>query len=75
VVWGGVTKSDKPTSKELGTFTCLVLEYVKEDDHNMVFRSRIEGTASEKPHTWEDKRGVLSIPTYTYPGRKMTGYV
>ena len=59
VVWGNITKSDKPTSKELGAFACFVLEYAKEGDRIMVFRSRIKGTANGKPRTWEDKEKIV----------------
>lgn len=59
VVWGNIPVSDKPTAKELGAFACFVSEYVKEGDRIMVFRSRIKGTASGKPRTWEDKEKVV----------------
>ena len=59
VVWGNIPVSDKPTAKELGAFASFVSEYVKEGDRIMVFRSRIKGTASGKPRTWEDKEKVI----------------
>jgi hypothetical protein len=58
-VWGNIPVSHKPTAKELGAFACFVSEYVKEGDRIMVFRSRIKGTASGKPRTWEDKEEVV----------------
>lgn len=59
VIWGNITKSEKPTSKELGAFACFVSEYVKEGDRIMVFHSRIKGTANGKPRTWEDKEKIV----------------
>lgn len=59
VVWGNIPASDKPTTKELGAFACFVSEYLKEGDRIMVFRSRIKGTASGKPRTWEDKEKIV----------------
>jgi hypothetical protein len=59
VIWGNITKSEKPTSKELGAFACFVSEYVKEGDRIMVFRSRIKGTANGRPRTWEDKEKIV----------------
>ena len=59
VVWGNITNSEKPNSKELGAFACFVSEYVKEGDRIMVFRSRIKGTANGKPRTWEDKEKII----------------
>jgi single-stranded DNA-binding protein len=63
VIWGNITKSEKPTSKELGAFACFVSEYVKEGDRIMVFRSRIKGTATGKPRTWEDKEKIVRAAT------------
>jgi hypothetical protein len=60
---GNITKSEKPTSKELGAFACFVSEYVKEGDRIMVFRSRIKGTANGKPRTWEDKEKIVRAST------------
>lgn len=59
VIWGNITKSEKPTAKELGALACFVSEYVKEGDRIMVFRSRIKGTANGKPRTWEDKDKIV----------------
>ena len=59
VVWGNITKTEKPTSKELGALACFVSEYVKEGDRIMVFRSRIKGTTNGKPRTWEDKEKIV----------------
>lgn len=59
VVWGHIPVSDKPTTKELGAFACFVSEYLKEGDRITIFRSRIKGTASGKPRTWEDREKIV----------------
>jgi len=63
VIWGNIPSSEQPTSKELGAFACFVSEYVKEGDRIMVFRSRIKGTASGKPRTWQDKEKITHAAT------------